>query len=334
MSTQSTQSTQQQFRDPQARQPGDQRERGGARGAVRLDALGGALGWFSIGLGATELGAPDLVARAVGAEDSAVSRTITQIFGGREIASGVGVLGSEQPGWWLWGRVAGDLLDLSALALVAARRRVTGAGLARPLLAVGSVVGVTVLDVIAARRHSRAQAPGHLVHARSSTTIRRAPQDLYRRWHDFESLPTFMYHLDSVRTDDGTSHWKIRGPAGRKINWDARIVADRPGELIAWQSVGHSDIRNAGTVRFAPAPGGRGTEVQVDLEYQPPAGAAGVALAKVLGEDPGQLLAEDLRRFKQLMETGEVVRSEGSPTGSRPVSRLLRQHPAQPLGRS
>ncbi|KJE21059.1 putative integral membrane protein [Frankia torreyi] len=330
----STQNSQQQFRDPQARQPGDQGERGGARGAVRPDALGSALGWFGIGLGATELGAPDLVARAIGADDSAVSRTLTRIFGGHKIAGGVGVLGSEQPGRWLWGRVAGDLLDLSALALVAARRRVTGAGLARPLLAVGSVVGVTVLDVIAARRHSRAEAPGHLVHARSSTTIRRAPQDLYRRWHDFESLPTFMYHLDSVRTTDGTSHWKIRGPAGRKIKWDARIVEDRPDELIAWRSVGRSDVRNAGTVRFRPAPGGRGTEVQVDLEYQPPAGAAGVALAKVLGEEPGQLLAEDLRRFKQLMETGEVVRSEASPTGSRPASRLLRQHPARPLGRA
>ncbi|ONH27825.1 cyclase [Pseudofrankia asymbiotica] len=284
-----------------------------------------ALGLFSLGLGA-----PAAVIRVAGTENTAASRAVSRALGAREIASGVGVLGSRLPGRWLWGRVAGDAIDLSVLAIAALRHRDDPPRLLRQAITAGVVTGVTVVDVVAARRHAGGPSAGP-TRARSSTTVRRTPDDLYRAWHDFEELPTFMYHLDSVRTSNGHSHWKAKGPAGGAVEWDAEIVEDRPGELIGWRSVGDADVRNAGTVRFVPAPGERGTEVHVELEYDVPAGAPGAAVAKLLGEEPGQQIADDLRRFKQLMETGEVVRSEGSPTGARSAVHLLDQRPARPL---
>lgn len=168
--------------------------------------------------------------------------------------------------------------------------------------------------------------------ATTSVTIRRSGEDLYRFWRDVQKLPSFMYHLESVRVDgDRRSHWTAKAPAGRTVEWDAEIVEDRPGELIAWRSLGGADVGNTGSVRFRPAPGDRGTEVSVGIEYSPPGGALGAVVAKLLGEEPEQQIKDDLRRFKQLMETGEVVRSEGSPAGTS-VRQQIRQRLAQPLG--
>jgi uncharacterized membrane protein len=114
------------------------------------------------------------------------------------------------------------------------------------------------------------------------------------------------------------------------VEWDAEITEDVPGERIAWRSVAGSKIDNAGTVSFVPAPGDQGTEVHVDMRYSPPAGAVGATLAKLFGEEPAIQLKDDLRRFKQIAETGEVVRSDGSPEGQRGL-RQLKQRPAQAL---
>jgi uncharacterized membrane protein len=111
---------------------------------------------------------------------------------------------------------------------------------------------------------------------------------------------------------DRRSHWVAKGPARKRVEWDAEITADRPNELISWRSVEGADVENAGTVRFQPAPGGRGTEIVLELEYVPPGGLFGVTLAKLLGEEPAQKVAGDLRRFKQVMETGEVLHSDAS----------------------
>lgn len=302
--------------------------------AARRDRLGTALGWFSVGLGTAEIATPGAITRIVGVDNSATNRVISRtLCGTRELAAGLGIFGDERPGRWLWGRVGGDAIDLSLLTAGVYRHRHEPTRLARLFFATGSVIGVTVLDVIAARRHAGPRdVSGHTARARATTTVRRTPEDLYRRWHDFEALPTFMYHLDSVHTTNGISHWKAKGPAGMKVEWDAEIVDDRPDELIAWRSVRGSKVHNAGTVRFLPAPGDRGTEVHVDLTYDIPGGTPGYAVAKLLGEEPSQQITDDLRRFKQLMETGEIVRSEGSPTGARNAVHLLRQHPAQPLG--
>lgn len=149
-------------------------------------------------------------------------------------------------------------------------------------------------------------------------TIRRPPGELYDFWHHFDRLPRFMEHVKDVEVvDERRSHWVVQAPAGRTVEWDAEVVEDVPNERIAWRSVGNADVANEGEVRFRPAPADRGTEVSVTLVYDPPGGAAGAAMAKLLGEEPTTQLDEDLYRFKQLMETGRIPHVEGQPTGDR-----------------
>ncbi len=151
-----------------------------------------------------------------------------------------------------------------------------------------------------------------------SATVNRTAEDLYRFWRNFENLPRFMDHLQSVRTEGDTrSHWIAKAPAGTTVEWDAEITADQPNESISWRSLPGADVDNQGTVRFVSAPGGRGTEVHVELEYSPPAGAAGSIVAKLFGEEPGQQVAGDLRRFKNVMEAGEIPTTSGQPSGQR-----------------
>lgn len=149
-----------------------------------------------------------------------------------------------------------------------------------------------------------------------SITINRPRQEVYEFWRDIGHLPSFMIHLEAVTTSgDRRSHWVAKAPGGR-VEWDAEITEDRAGEIISWRSLEGSEVPNGGSVRFTDAPADRGTEVHVDLHYDPPAGSAGAMVAKLFGEEPGQQLRDDLRRFKQLMETGEVVRSDGSLKGA------------------
>ncbi|HEY6540553.1 MAG TPA: SRPBCC family protein, partial [Ktedonobacteraceae bacterium] len=120
-----------------------------------------------------------------------------------------------------------------------------------------------------------------------SVTIQKSPEELYRFWRNFENLPRFMQHLQSVTVKDLThSHWVANAPAGRTVAWDAEIINEKENERIAWRSVGDADIDNAGSVHFTPAPGGRGTVVKVVLEYNPPAGQVGKLVTKLFGEEP------------------------------------------------
>lgn len=176
------------------------------------------------------------------------------------------------------------------------------------------------------RRRDGRQSPttsGRLSATTRTIVVNREPADVYQFWLRFDQFPRFMRHLKQVSIrKDGTSHWKAYGPGGQLYEWDAEIVQDRPNELIAWQSRPGGDVQNEGSVRFERAPGGRGTLVRVNLRYDPPAGAAGSAIARLLGREPGQEVQEDLRRFKQVIETGEVVLSDAS------IHR--RAHPARP----
>lgn len=164
------------------------------------------------------------------------------------------------------------------------------------------------------------------MHVTKSITVNRPPEDVYNFWHDFEKLPTFMSHLESVQVNaDGVSHWRAKGPAGMTVEWDATITEDQPNRLIAWRSLEGSDVTHIGAVHFEPAPGGRGTEVRVEVEYELPAGKIGQLAAKLFGEDPAHQMHDDLHAFKQVMETGEVVLSDATTAQGR-----MRKHPGQP----
>ena len=169
------------------------------------------------------------------------------------------------------------------------------------------------------------------MHLTGSITISRTPADLYEFWRRLERLPTFMVHLDEVRDlGGGRSHWVATAPFGRTVEWDADIVEDVPGERIAWRSEPGADVDNQGSVRFRPAPGGRGTELWVEIDYDMPAGKLGELVARYFGEEPHQQLDDDLRRLKQVIETGEVVRSDGAPGGKKARSEFP-QRPARPM---
>lgn len=149
-----------------------------------------------------------------------------------------------------------------------------------------------------------------------SVTVNRPAPDLFRFWRDFENLPRIMGHLESVTTyDNGYSHWSAKAPTGQSVSWEAKIINEKENELIAWKSVEGSQIENAGTVEFRQAPGDRGTEVKVVLNYEPPAGIIGAGIAKLFGEEPGMQIDKDLLRFKQLMESGEIPTTQGQPRG-------------------
>lgn len=296
----------------------------------RAARLAKTLGWFSIGLGLAQLFAPRGVSRAVGIDQRpALMRTL----GAREIASGVGILTQARPANWLWSRVAGDAMDLALLGAAArsprSDRRLVG-------LATAMVAGVTVLDLLSSMENTRQKrmeegpTTGE-IHLEKSITVNRSPEECYRFWHDFESFPRFMKHLESVKiTGDNRMRWKARGPAGLPIEWNAELLSDEPGQLLAWQSLEGSDVDNGGTVRFERAPGGRGTIVRVEMYYRPPGGGAGAMIAKLFGEEPSQQIDEDLRRFKWLIETGEIPTTVGQPSGQRgAMNRLLFRKGAQ-----
>jgi uncharacterized membrane protein len=122
--------------------------------------------------------------------------------------------------------------------------------------------------------------------------------------------------VDVDESTGGTrSHWVAKAPLGREIEWDAEIIAEQENEHLAWKSLPGSAVESIGSVQFSDAPGGRGTIVNVAMQYRPPAGSMGAAFAKLLGEEPGQQIREDLYHFKHMMETGEMASVEGQPSG-------------------
>ncbi|MGI8991867.1 MAG: SRPBCC family protein [Bryobacteraceae bacterium] len=143
-----------------------------------------------------------------------------------------------------------------------------------------------------------------------AVTVDKPRPAVFQFWRDLANLPQFMDHLESVKvTGSNRSHWIAKAPAGRTMEWDAEIVNEIENELIGWRSLPGADVDNAGSVRFADAAGGRGTEVRVSLQYNPPAGVLGAMFAKLFGEEPGQQIDNDLRRFKRMLETGELPTS-------------------------
>lgn len=245
---------------------------------------------------------------------------------------------------WL-SMVAGGLL-----AAYAVKRRQTPGGMAALAGAALLYRGTTGhCDIYAALGIDRAQAgPRVSADSRSDTrqrlsgargilveesvTINRPLAEVFRFWRDFENLPRFMKHLTEVSNREaGISHWIAKGPAGTSVEWDARIINEVENKLIGWQSLEESMVATAGSVHFDESD--RGTRVRVRMQYDPPAGKLGAAIAWLFGEEPSIQVHEDLRRLKQLLETGEVATTEGQPSGRRKGAAFWTAHLQSEEGR-
>ena len=217
-------------------------------------------------------------------------------------------------------------LGLAAYGL-AGRKRGTGAGLA--LVGLGGALlkrGITAhcdayalmgINTSSTSDDTRAALGGRAgVHVDESVTINQPVEILYRFWRNLENLPRFMRHLESVeRVTDTLSRWRAKGPGGSTLEWNAEIINEVPNQVIGWKSIEGSDVVSAGSVNFDDVGPGRGTRVHVRLQYSPPGGKVGAAVAKLLGRDPGTEIREDLRQFKQILEAGEVPTTVGQPRG-------------------
>lgn len=285
------------------------------------ESLADFLGLFSLGLGLAQVTMPGTIARLCGVDgDDGNTRVVMRLLGAREISHGLAILGNQQPTKAMWSRVMGDVLDLALLGRALANPE-NDRG--RTLFATANVLAVTALDVLAARGLAkqpespmRAGMDEGIIHTRRAITVRKPIAEVFAFWRDFTNFPRFMRHLESVTMlDERRSHWVATAPAGRRVEWDAETTELAENELIAWRAQEGSDVWNAGTVRFRPAPGGRGTEVRVDLQYAPPFGKLGSKVAMLVREEPGQQVQDDLRHFKQVMEVGEVVLSDASKHG-------------------
>jgi uncharacterized membrane protein len=311
---------------------------------VKAHGLATAFGGISAAIGAYYMAAPRHFLEQIGARPNRRRVLITRVVAAQELSVGGALFADGRAARWLGARVMGDVLHAAMLALA---YRAPDNDRDQMRLAFGALLAIAAADVagtIAASRIERSGAslengPGESSAAalavadttvQRSVTVNRQPAEVYAFWRGLENLPTFMKHLEAVTViDERRSHWVARAPLGRTVEWDAEITHDQPGERIGWTSTGGSQVWNAGEVTFAPAPGDRGTEVRVRLDYAPPAGALGATLARLVGDEPASQISGDLRRLKQVLETGEVVLSEAVIEG-----RSRRQRPAQPVVRA
>lgn len=173
-------------------------------------------------------------------------------------------------------------------------------------------------------RRTAGSADGELVGR--SVTINRPRADVYAFWRDFSNLPLVMENIERVdMIDDRRSHWVVKGPGGATVEWDSEVTQDDTGERIAWRSLDGADVTHSGEVEFLDAAPDRGTIVRAKIMYQPPGGKVAQWLAKLLQREPAVQVRRDLRRLKQLLETGEVTNSAGPSgrKGERPDEQAL-----------
>jgi len=288
--------------------------------SVKARRLADGLGWFSIGLGLTEVVAPGAVANLIGIKNETKTRNLLRSYGVRELVAGVGILTNPRPAGWVWSRVAGDMLDLASLGS-ALQSNVTNK--TRVATAAAAVLGVTALDVICGQQLSDEKAASGMSDTKVIKTIivDCSPEVAYNFWHELDNLPKFMTYLKSVSpTADRRSHWIAKGPGGMEVEWDAETTFDVPNQEIGWHST-EGNFKHTGCVRFEEAPGARGTLVRVEMDYGR-TGALASAMSAILGADLGRRISHDLRNFKQVIELGEVTQSDASIHEG--------AHPAQP----
>ena len=281
------------------------------------------MAWFSVGLGLTQLLAPRLLARVIGANHT--DGTLMRLCGARELAAGVGLLTSRDAATWSAVRLAGDVLDLALLGVAMLR---PGNSRGRLAVAATAVAGAAALDLYAVRQLAgepeRAAQVAAVTRVGKAITIAAPAADLYAFWRHLPNLASLLDHVVSVEEgEDGHARWTGEAPGGVPIHWDSVITDDQPDQRLAWRAVG-TVFESAGSIRFRPAPGDRGTEVVVELEYRLLGRAAGKALAFATGREPGFEVDQALRVLKQIFEIGEPMRSDAS------IHRGL--HPGRPPG--
>jgi uncharacterized membrane protein len=307
---------------------------------AKAQTLATAFGGLSSAIGVWYAVAPRHFLQTIGIRPTSQRITITRLVAAQEMSVGGALLTDGRAGRWLAMRVAGDAVHGAMLALAT---RAPDNDRRQLRFAWAAWLGITVADIAATLAANRIEvtgaqlengpgesSPSALAVANGaihrSVTIQREPQEVYDFWRQLENLPQFMKHLERVDViDEKRSHWVAKAPIGT-AQWDAEITQDDPGRVIAWTSTGGSAVWNRGQVRFDRAPGDRGTEVHVELEYAPPAGPVGGAVARLMGEEPSVQIAGDLRRLKSILETGEIVVSEATVGG-----RSRRQRPARPI---
>jgi uncharacterized membrane protein len=284
----------------------------GVFGRYSHEQIADGLGWFSLGLGVAELFAPRLLSRVIGAREDHPS--LMRLFGLREIAAGAVILSGMRAAG-CWSRVGGDAVDLACLGKTLGT---PGSDKGRAIFSIANVAAVTALDAATAWNLTQSGSGAFDVRCERAITVNKSPEECYRFWRDYQNnTPKYMPRIESVRESEGArQHWGAKGPAGMRIEFDAVLTSDEPGHCIGWRTLEGSDVDHSGSVHFDPAPGGRGTIVRVAMYYSPTTLASGgAAVAQLLGKVPEVGLYNDLRRFKQLLETGEVVRTEGQPAG-------------------
>ncbi|AOL22778.1 Polyketide cyclase / dehydrase and lipid transport [Erythrobacter litoralis] len=204
------------------------------------------------------------------------------------------------------------------------------AGIAGALTGIALLAGTVAFGAFLARRHKGGDddAPGvtrkrtdsdNAVGGRT-VTIRRPAAELYRFWRDFQNLPQFMENVEEVRPHGDHEAWVVKAPGGRTVELHTRVTEEIENRRIAWESVQHSDIWTKGHVEFSDAPGDRGTRVSLRIEYAPPGGAIGKGLAKLFLREPEVQARHDLKRFKMLMEAGEVATSAHTKQAAKNVA--------------
>lgn len=291
-----------------------------------IERLARGLGWFSLGLGLAQIAAPGKVARIVGMPGDDKQRNVIRAVGVREIASGIGILTQAKPTSWLWTRVGGDAMDL---ALLRSAKASPEADRNRLAAATAAVLGMAVADTLVSTRIAgEPDAPYEALEARdvravAAVTINAPLDEIYGSWDGFAALPSFMSDFASVQViDSRQSRWSMEMPAGKTLEWDVEIIDASPDAGITWQTAENASVDARGHVVFRPAPGNQGTEVIFDVQFSPPGGELGKSIAGLLAGGLGMKLGSDLRRFKQLVELGEIVHSDDSivkgPNPARP----------------
>jgi uncharacterized membrane protein len=266
----------------------------------------------------------------VGVAGNGESNALMRAIGLREIASGVGILTQSRPTGWLWARVGGDALDLALLGRAMTSSR---ADRGRVAAATAAVLGVTAADALTTAKLGAGEGapemralqaePAHDVRATAAITINAPIEQIYQSWEGFQRLPRFMESLATVElTGERQSRWTANLPAGMSVGWDVEITDATPNERIAWRTVAGPGPSASGEVRFRPAPADQGTELLFDARFSPPGGDLGLKVGEMLADAAGTKIGNDLRRFKQLAEIGEVVLSDDSvmkgPNPARP----------------